>query len=63
MVVKKLHRDKRNKFLGGVCSGLANYLDMDPLLIRLIWAIFTVFTMFWSGILVYLIAWAVIPEK
>jgi phage shock protein C len=42
---------------------LARYLDADPVLIRLIWVVVTIFTGFWPGIVIYLIAWAIMPER
>ncbi|HOS51142.1 MAG TPA: PspC domain-containing protein, partial [Bacillota bacterium] len=39
MAVKRLTRDMRNKMIGGVCSGLANYLDIDPTIVRIVWAL------------------------
>ena len=35
---KELRRDPNNKIIAGVCSGIANYLEIDPVIIRLIWA-------------------------
>ena len=35
---KELRRDPNNKIIAGVCSGIAKYLDIDPVIIRLIWA-------------------------
>ena len=35
---KELRRDPNNKIVAGVCSGIAKYLDIDPVIIRLIWA-------------------------
>lgn len=52
----------RDKKLAGVCGGLAEYFDLDPTLVRLAWLILTVCTAF-SGIIIYLICWAVMPEK
>jgi len=61
MPTKKLYRSKKNKKIGGVCAGIAEYFDTDPTLIRLIWAISI---LFWGvGILAYLIAWIIIPQK
>ncbi len=34
---KELRRDPNNKIIAGVCSGIAKYLDIDPVIIRLIW--------------------------
>jgi phage shock protein C len=60
---KVLVRDTSNAVIAGVCSGLARYLDADPVLIRLIWVVVTIFTGFWPGIVIYLIAWAIMPER
>lgn len=58
---KRLFRDPQNVLLGGVCSGLAAYLNLDPTLVRLI----TVVLFFLSGTTVaiaYVIMWIVVPE-
>ena len=57
---KKLYRNTSNKMLAGVCSGLAEYINIDPTVIRLIWALIGLTG---AGILAYLIAAIVIPEK
>lgn len=48
--------------LGGVCAGLAEYADVDPTVVRLLYAALTVFTAF-SGIILYPILWIIMPEK
>jgi len=48
--------------LGGVCAGIGIHLDTDPTVIRLIWAALTLLSL-GTGILVYLIAWFLIPEE
>ncbi len=55
----RLLRNPFDKVIGGVCSGLAQYFDIDPVIIRLIMAVLF-FTM-GIGLLAYIIAWAVIP--
>lgn len=58
---KKLHRPKDDRLIGGVCAGIAKYFNVDPTLIRLIWAFAT---LFWgTGIILYLLAWIIIPEE
>jgi phage shock protein C len=58
---KKLVRRREGRMVAGVCSGLASYFDLDANLIRLIFGIFSIF---WGlGVLVYVIAWAVVPEE
>ena len=59
---KRLYRSKNDKILGGVCGGIADYLDADPTLIRLLWAVITLFSV-GIGLLAYLIAWIIVPEK
>lgn len=61
MMNKKLYRSRSNRVIGGVCGGLAQYLGIDPTVVRLIMALVT----FVGGmsLLVYLIAWLIIPEE
>ena len=47
--------------IGGVCNGLAEYFDVDPTIIRLIWVIFAFCG--GGGVLAYLIAWIILPDK
>lgn len=58
---KKLTRSIRDKKIAGVCGGLAEYMDMDPTLVRLIWVMLAIFVGW--GIIGYLIAWIVLPEQ
>ena len=58
---KKLQRDTQNKVIGGVCSGLANYLGLDASLVRLFFAI--AFFIFSTGFWVYIILWIVMPAS
>src|ERR1035437_6929507 len=58
---KKLYRDEYHKVLGGVCSGLAEYFEMDVTIVRLLFA-FTFFIM-GVGFIPYIILWIVLPKK
>ena len=58
---KAIYRSRDRK-IAGVCGGIAQYLDFDVTLVRLIYALATVTTAF-SGVLVYLIAWLVVPSE
>ncbi|MCK7539489.1 MAG: PspC domain-containing protein [Marinilabiliales bacterium] len=49
------------RVLGGVCSGLGKYFGMDPVLLRVLWAI--AFFVGGAGLLAYIIAWIIIPEE
>jgi phage shock protein C len=55
----RLYRDPYDKVIGGVCSGLSHYFDVDPVIIRLIMAV--LFLTFGIGLIAYIIAWAIIP--
>lgn len=60
--MNKLLRRSKNRLLGGVCGGFANWLDVDdPTLVRII---FTIFTLCCGiGIGIYLLCWIIIPEE
>ena len=57
---KKLYRNTSNKMIAGVCSGLAEYINIDPTIVRLIWALIA---MSGAGLVAYLVAAIIIPEK
>ena len=57
-----LMRSVDNKFLGGVCGGMAKEWGMDPTLVRLIYVLLVVFTGFFPFALVYIILWVIMPE-
>lgn len=59
--VKRLYRSKSNRIIGGVCGGLADYLNIDATALRVITALLT-FVMGMS-LWVYLLAWLIIPEE
>lgn len=57
-----ISRNGNDKILGGVCSGLAHYLRIDPSVLRIIFAVVTLGG-FGLGVLIYVILWIVLPEK
>ncbi|HET6722801.1 MAG TPA: PspC domain-containing protein [Chitinophagaceae bacterium] len=61
-VKRGLYRDTSDKFLGGVCSGIAAYLNVDPAIVRILFAIIT-FGGFGLGFLAYIILWIVLPAR
>lgn len=58
---KRLYRSEDDRILAGVCSGIGDYFQIDPVLIRVIWVIAGL--MWGGGILTYLLAWILIPKK
>ncbi len=59
--IKKLYRSRKERIIAGVCGGLAEYLNIDPTVVRLVWVLFTL--AYGIGVISYLICWAIIPEK
>jgi len=57
---RNIFRDPDNRYIGGVCGGLGEYLRVDPLIIRVIFIVFTL--AYGVGFLVYVLLWAVLPE-
>ena len=58
---KKLYRNPENKMLAGVCSGIADYFNIDPTLVRLGWVLFSLLG--GSGLLAYIIAAIIMPDR
>lgn len=59
---RKLMRSRENRMICGVCGGIGEYLNIDPTLVRLIWAIGRVASL-GMGLLVYFVAAVVMPEN
>ena len=57
---KRLTRSD-DKMIGGVCAGLAEYLDIDPTIVRIVWGLMVLFAGF--GILLYVILWLIMPKQ
>ena len=60
-MTKRLERSN-DRVWAGVCGGIAEYLDFDPVLVRIAYAFLTLFTCF-SGLIFYFGLWIVMPEK
>lgn len=60
-MAKKLYRSKNNRVVAGVCGGIAEYFDIDPIIVRLITLILVLSA--GAGLLAYIIAWIVVPEE
>ena len=58
---KKLTRSN-DRVIAGVCSGIAEYLDFDIVMVRLAYAVLTLFTCF-SGVIFYIVLWIVMPDR
>lgn len=62
MTQKKLYRSKKDKMVAGVCGGLAEYFDIDPVIIRVI-AVVLLLPGGLPGLLPYVILWVVVPKN
>ncbi len=60
---KRLMRSNDEKMIAGVCGGIAEYFEIDPTIVRLIYVLGSVFSVAFPGIIVYLILWVVMPQK
>jgi phage shock protein C len=58
---KRLYRSRKGQLIAGVCAGVAEHFGVDVNLVRLAFAVFTIF--FGVGVLVYLAAWVILPEE
>lgn len=58
----RLYRDTSDRFLGGVCSGIASYMNFDPAIVRLLFAVIC-FGGFGLGFLIYIVLWIVLPQR
>ncbi|MDI6765666.1 MAG: PspC domain-containing protein [Bacteroidota bacterium] len=56
---RRLYKSRRNKVIDGICGGIAEYFDMDPTIVRLLWVLITL--MGGSGFILYIIAMIIIP--
>jgi phage shock protein C len=59
---KKLTRSN-DRIIAGVVAGFAEYFNMDPTLLRVIFVVVSIFSAGFPGLLVYLICWAIIPKR
>jgi len=59
---KRLYRSKSKRMISGVCGGLENYLGIDVTIIRLVYVILTISTGFFPGLIIYVVATAIVPE-
>lgn len=58
---KRLYKVDEGKIIDGVCAGIAEYFDVDPTVIRLLWILFT--CLGGSGIIAYIVADIIMPRK
>ena len=60
-MTKRLMRSN-DRVIAGVCGGIAEYMEFDPVMVRIAYAFLTIFTAF-CGLIFYIVCWIVMPEK
>ena len=58
---KKLYRSVNDRKIAGVCGGLAKYLNIDPTVVRVLWAVISLFA--FVGVVAYIVCAVIIPEE
>lgn len=60
---RKIYRVREGRTFAGLCAGLGEYLEVDPVFVRLLWVIGTCVTGVVPGLLAYVVGWIVVPER
>lgn len=62
-MTKKLYRSRDNAMVGGVCAGVAEYFGHDATIWRLLFVFFLIVTGLMPGLLIYILAWIIVPVR
>lgn len=62
-MTKKLYRSEKDKMISGVCGGIGEYFNIDPTFVRLGWAILSIPTFIFGGVIIYIAATVIIPSE
>jgi phage shock protein C len=60
---RPLRRSRRHRILGGVCGGLADWLDWRPTLVRLLYVVVSICSAAFPGTIVYVVLWLLLPRE
>jgi phage shock protein C len=63
MTTQKRLTRSNDKMIAGVLSGIGNYFDIDPTVVRIVYVILSIASIGFPGLIAYLIMWAIIPEE
>ncbi len=61
--VKRLYRSRHERELSGVCGGIAEYIDLDPTVVRVIFVVGTIMTGFFPGLFIYFVLALIMPKE
>ena len=60
---KRLYKSATDKKISGVCAGIAEYFDIDPTIVRVLYVVLSLFTTAFPGLIVYIVLALVMPEN
>jgi phage shock protein C len=60
---RRLYRSSTDRWIGGVAAGVADYFDVDPLIVRILWIVVAIFTALIPATIVYIVMLIVVPEE
>lgn len=60
--MKRLYKSKTNKVISGVIGGVGEYLEVDPIFLRLVWLFAVLFTGIVPGVITYIVAMLIVPK-
>ncbi|OGG72795.1 hypothetical protein A3A38_00575 [Candidatus Kaiserbacteria bacterium RIFCSPLOWO2_01_FULL_53_17] len=63
METKRLYRSETNRVFAGICGGLGEYWNIDPVIIRLMWLLVVIFTGIFPGVVAYILAIFIVPAR
>jgi phage shock protein C len=61
--MKRLRRSNKERMIAGVCGGIAEYFDLDPSIVRIVYVLVSVLSVAFPGILFYIIMWIIVPKS
>jgi len=61
--IKRLFRSDADSVLAGICGGIGEYIRVDPVVVRLLWIVVTLLTGIVPGLLIYGLAWIIVPQR
>jgi phage shock protein C len=56
-------RSRSDRKIAGICAGVAQYLDLDTSLVRILWVFITFMAGIFPGVIAYILAWIIVPEE
>ncbi|HSW47186.1 MAG TPA: PspC domain-containing protein [Phycisphaerae bacterium] len=60
---KRLRRSRSDRMIAGVCGGLADFFGLSPTSVRIVYALVSILSVAFPGLIVYLILWLLVPEE